>query len=87
VSGLKSLGHEVHVHDPLADAKEAEHHYSVTLQDDITGGYDCVVGAVAHDQYKNISPEKLINAGGLIADLKAIWPSVANNGKCRYWSL
>ncbi|MFT6583262.1 MAG: UDP-N-acetyl-D-galactosamine dehydrogenase, partial [Alphaproteobacteria bacterium] len=76
VSGLKALGHEVHVHDPLADPKEAKHHYSVTLQDDINGGYDCVVGAVAHDQYRDISPESLVNNGGLIADLKAIWPGV-----------
>ena len=87
VEGLNALGHTVFVHDPLADAAEAERYYGVKLLESLSGDYDCVIGAVAHDPYKGFSPESLIRSGGLVADLKAIWPGVADLETCRYWSL
>ncbi|MBL4720033.1 MAG: nucleotide sugar dehydrogenase [Alphaproteobacteria bacterium] len=87
VDGLAALGHRVQVHDPLADPVEADRHYGITLQKSLSDDYDCIIGAVAHDEYKNITPENLIKPGGLIADLKAIWPDAATSDVCRYWSL
>jgi UDP-N-acetyl-D-glucosamine/UDP-N-acetyl-D-galactosamine dehydrogenase len=87
IDGLNALGHTVSVHDPMADSAEAERYYGVGLLDALVGEYDCIVGAVAHDQYKNVSPELLVRPGGLVADLKAVWPATADLETCRYWSL
>ena len=88
---LQSLGHNVTVHDPLADAAEAQHEYGIALDGDaLTRRYDCVVGAVAHDSYRELGGDALdalISDGGLVADLKALWSRTAlANGKA-YWSL
>jgi UDP-N-acetyl-D-galactosamine dehydrogenase len=87
VDGLNAMGHRVSVHDPLADVVEAERYYGVNLLESLSGEYDCVIGAVAHDRYKNFSPASLVRSGGLVADLKAIWPDVAELETHRYWSL
>lgn len=87
VEGLNALGHRVSVHDPMANAAEAERYYGVNLLESLSGEYDCVIGAVAHDQYTKFSPASLVRSGGLVADLKAIWPDVADLETHRYWSL
>ena len=55
-----------------------------------SGKYNAVIGAVAHDQLKEISLkelENLIEPKGLLVDLKGIWPSVNSNTKLRVWRL
>jgi UDP-N-acetyl-D-glucosamine/UDP-N-acetyl-D-galactosamine dehydrogenase len=72
---LEMLGHSVTVHDPLADGGEAVHEYGITLDAGaLDRRYDIVVGAVAHDAYKALDASKLVAEGGLVADLKRIWP-------------
>lgn len=84
---LETLGHRVTVHDPLADGGEAVHEYGITLDADaLDRRYDIVVGAVAHDAYKALDPLALVADGGLVADLKRIWPGAAS-GSAQYWSL
>ena len=80
IEGLRARGHEVFVHDPRADAAEAKAAYGIDLRRDLfaeaDGGYDCLIGAVAHDQYRALSESdlaRLAKPGGLIADIKAIW--------------
>jgi UDP-N-acetyl-D-mannosaminuronate dehydrogenase len=51
------------------------------LQDRLDGldAYDCVVGAVAHDDYAAFSNEALtamVGSGGLVVDLKGMWRSL-----------
>jgi UDP-N-acetyl-D-glucosamine/UDP-N-acetyl-D-galactosamine dehydrogenase len=87
IDGLNELGHTVSVHDPMADAAEAKRYYDVDLLTNLSGEYDCVIGAVAHDDYKKIAPETLVRSGGVVADLKAVWPATADLETCRYWSL
>ncbi len=86
---LEWLGHAVIVHDPLADAHEAQHEYGVPLDPAALGGrYDAVVAAVPHDEYRALSAERLaalVGPDGLVADLKGIWRGVAIEK--RYWSL
>jgi UDP-N-acetyl-D-galactosamine dehydrogenase len=74
VGALARLGHDVAVHDPLADATEADHEYGLTLAGDaLDGQYDLVVLAVPHAAYLDrgrAAIEKLVAPGGLLADLK-----------------
>ena len=77
IAGLQARGLEVEVHDPCADAAEAEQFYGITLRPDLAGnGYACVVGAVPHDQYRALKAGDLaglVIEGGVIADIKGIW--------------
>ena len=78
IKALKDLGHDVEVHDAMADADEAESLYGIKLQGRLekTRSYDCVVGAVPHAVYIAFSGNtltSLVKPGGLIVDLKGMW--------------
>jgi UDP-N-acetyl-D-galactosamine dehydrogenase len=74
---LADLGHEVTVHDPLADSAEARHEYGVDLAPDaFDRAYDLVVVAVPHAAYGEIGEDRLtalVEPGGLLADLKNVY--------------
>ncbi len=94
---LCELGHEVTVHDPLADAAQAKALYGVELytEEDVfkaggNGAFDCVVGAVAHDLYGRLSAEnfaQMVAPGGLVADIKGLWRHIDLPGGVRRWDL
>jgi UDP-N-acetyl-D-galactosamine dehydrogenase len=78
VKGLRDAGHHVEVHDPHADPDEAWEQYRLELHRELAGldGYDCLVGAVAHDEYRALGPAdfvRLVKPGGVIADVKGMW--------------
>jgi UDP-N-acetyl-D-glucosamine/UDP-N-acetyl-D-galactosamine dehydrogenase len=88
IAALKRYGHDVTVHDPLADGAEAAHEYDLTLDADaLSRRYDIVVGAVSHNHYHNVVANDLVADGGLLADLKRIWPSPNLAAGKAYWSL
>jgi len=74
---LQWLGHEVVIHDPLADSVEAMHEYGLRLDPDaLAGRYDVVFAAVPHAAYRAMAEGEITNLladDGLIADLKGIW--------------
>jgi UDP-N-acetyl-D-glucosamine/UDP-N-acetyl-D-galactosamine dehydrogenase len=90
ISSLQQRGHDVVVHDPHADTKEAVAEYGIDLAADISdGGYDAILGAVAHDDFKHLSTAEitsLVKPGGLVADLKAIWSKQMVDYP-HYWTL
>ena len=90
IGRLGSLGHQVTVHDPHADAAEAIHEYGVALDPDaLTKRYDLVVLAVPHRAYRDLGPDRLVGLvaeGGLFADLKGIVPRAALTS-VKSWSL
>lgn len=76
VQRLQWLGHSVDVADPLADPAElrAEKGLELTALDG--KAYDLVIGAVAHEHYRELSDDQLsglLSAGGTLADIKGIW--------------
>ena len=92
VTGLKSRGHEVWVHDPVANGGEAERLYGFTLLSSLDGqrGYDTIVGAVRHDDYLALNPAylaQLVRDGGLIADIKGLWRHQDRLAGRQYWQL
>jgi len=74
---LRWLGHEVVIHDPLANGEEALHEYGLALDlSALDRRYDVVLAAVPHAGYKAMPGEevaKLLAEDGLLADLKGIW--------------
>jgi UDP-N-acetyl-D-galactosamine dehydrogenase len=88
---LEALGHDVSVHDPLADPGEATHEYAVTLKTGtIQGRYDLVVVAVPHQPYAGLSDDQLAGTlapGGLFADLKNLYASRALPAGVDRWTL
>ncbi len=91
IARLAELGHDVTVHDPLADVSEAQHEYGLTLDPAaLDGAYDIVVLAVAHAQYSTLSEKAmraLLTGGGLFADLKNGCPALREAPGIKYWSL
>jgi UDP-N-acetyl-D-galactosamine dehydrogenase len=76
VRRLQWLGHEVSVADPLADANEIEGEHGLKMIDPDGSRYDLVVGAVAHQQYRELPDNRLaamVADGGTLADLKGMW--------------
>jgi UDP-N-acetyl-D-glucosamine/UDP-N-acetyl-D-galactosamine dehydrogenase len=74
---LVELGHDVTVHDPLADAAEARREYGVELAADaLDRRYELVVVAVPHAAYAELGEAQvagLVAQGGLLADLKNLY--------------
>ncbi|HYM01791.1 MAG TPA: nucleotide sugar dehydrogenase, partial [Stellaceae bacterium] len=92
ITELRRLGHEVVVHDPMADAEEAHEHYGITLATALgdIGTFDAVIGAVSHADYSNFTApmlERLVNPGGLVADVKAMWRNLELSPSIRRWEL
>lgn len=93
---LQLLGHNVSVHDPLADCEEGRREYGITLDSTaLDRSYNIVVGAVPHKAYRALTAvqlDQLVADGGMLADPKRMWPTaisekaVQNRGK-KYWSL
>ena len=77
VRRLAELGHDVTIHDPLADAAEARHEYAVELDGGaLDRDYDLVVLAVPHRAYAELDDGRvagLVRRGGLLADLKNLY--------------
>jgi UDP-N-acetyl-D-galactosamine dehydrogenase len=92
VGGLQKRGHQVAVHDPLADREEARHEYGIDLLPRLDGqrGLDAVVGAVAHQAYGDFTPgvfAGLLKPDGLVADVKGMWRHKTFAPSLRYWQL
>jgi UDP-N-acetyl-D-galactosamine dehydrogenase len=70
-------GHSVTVHDPHADAAEAERDYGVHLDPEaLDQRYDLVVSAVAHRYYREMDDATLaglVEEDGLFADVKGVF--------------
>ncbi|TNE41535.1 MAG: nucleotide sugar dehydrogenase [Alphaproteobacteria bacterium] len=92
ISVLRELGHQVDVHDPLADKDEAKQFLDIDLIENLAdlSEYDAIVGAVAHSVYRDLSPaaiEGMIKDGGLVADIKGIWRDTDFSNGIKRWQL
>ncbi len=92
IAGLQRLGHDVTVHDAFADRDEAQQFYGVDLAPDLgaLAGFDALVGAVTHAPYALFAAadfQRLVTAGGLVADVKGMWRKQALPDGMRRWQL
>ncbi|HQZ87998.1 MAG TPA: nucleotide sugar dehydrogenase [Gammaproteobacteria bacterium] len=92
IKNLQQLGHNVDVHDPLAEPHQAQIHLGIDLLPNRfeASAYDCIIGAVAHQPYLKLTAtdfEKLLVPKGLIADIKNMWRKTKRPEGMHYWTL
>jgi len=89
INELDSYGVMSQVADPIADAKESAEHYGITLQPIANlRQADCLIVAVAHDEFKNLVLGELIVKGGLLVDVKGMFnPETVTKMGYEYWRL
>jgi UDP-N-acetyl-D-galactosamine dehydrogenase len=90
VRRLAWLGHDVEVADPLASPEEIEREHGLKVTKPDGRRYDLVVGAVSHDEYRDLPDERLagfVAPGGTLADLKGMWRDRALDPNLDRWTL
>ncbi len=92
VAALREAGHDVIVHDPLADPEEALEHYGIRMERSLDGigAMDAVIDAVAHSAYARFNTatfQKLVKPEGLVADVKGMWRHLELPAGARRWEL
>ncbi|VAV88179.1 UDP-N-acetyl-D-glucosamine 6-dehydrogenase [hydrothermal vent metagenome] len=94
IKGLQRRGFTVDVHDAAADPLEAKKFFNIDLVpslDDLEDhSYAAVMGVVSHTEYGTITGadlERLLETGGLIADVKAMWRGLDKPKHLRKWQL
>ena len=88
VDGFKSYGADVTVCDPWADSEEVKQEYGIELISDpralTPGGFDAVILAVAHDEFKKLEAGELraLRAeNSIVYDIKSILPVSEIDGR------
>ncbi|MDP1526735.1 MAG: nucleotide sugar dehydrogenase [Rhodocyclaceae bacterium] len=83
VRELMDYGCEVCIHDPLADAEEAQHEYGLKLTPwEQLEPADAVVAAVSHRRYVEMELSELtckLKPGGVFVDIKSAYDPLAIN--------
>lgn len=88
VNELKEYSCNVDVVDPYASSQEVLNEYGFPLSSEIGKGYDAVVVAVAHDQYKNLTEDYFLSITSdnpLLVDIKGLYRNKIEI--MAYWSL
>jgi len=93
VKELQSFGCDVAVHDPVAESKDSEHEYGISLAswDALPGNAEALVAAVSHKQFLamplNVLTSKL-KPGAVFVDVKSAYDSQAlKDAGFRLWRL
>ena len=85
VRELEAFGCRVDVHDPWADAGEAEHEYGIRIvANPQRGSYDAIVVAVAHREFVALGPKGVRAFGSpnvVIFDVKHVLPKDASDAR------
>jgi len=71
VREFDQFGLKVEVYDPHADPHGVEEEYQISLVNQISQGYDSVVLAVSHNEFKSIAYNEILNTPGVLFDTKA----------------
>ena len=85
VKELSSLNAKVEIFDPIADKSEIQNLPEINFISEIKKNhYDGVIFAVAHDEFKVISPEEInsyTKENSIIFDVKDIFPNLKVDGR------
>ena len=75
VDELRSYNVDVEVYDPLPIKEEVKETYSLELIDEIKSGYDAIILAVAHDEFKSLPWDVIKTNKPVVFDVKAFLSS------------
>lgn len=91
VKELMQFSVNVHMVDPYASPNEFAHEYGLTLMDKPSSGYDAIILAVNHVEYKQLDYKQfkaMMNGKPILMDLKAILdPQKVEEAGINYWRL
>ena len=88
INEFKDFGVHVDVVDPHADREEVERVYHVHMLEQPRSGYDAVVVAVAHEEFRALDEPyfiSLTNDNAVLADVKGLYRGKIH--ELKYWSL
>ena len=82
VKELRDFGCDVAVHDPIAESREAEHEYGISLTpwEQLPVNADAIVAAVSHKEYLAMPLVELtsrLRKGGVFTDVKSAYDQAA----------
>lgn len=89
VKELMQFSVNVHIVDPFASPNEVAHEYGLTVIDSISGNYDAVIVAVAHNDYKKLTHDYFVSImkdEPILVDLKGLYEKPKDN-HLTYWRL
>ena len=75
IDELRSYNVDVEVYDPLPIKEEVKETYSLELVDEIKSGYDAIILAVAHDEFKSLPWDMIKTNKPVVFDVKAFLSS------------
>ena len=71
INELDQFGLQVDVYDPHANADAVKEEYKIDLIQQIEKGYDAVILAVSHQEFKLINYPSILNNPSVLFDTKA----------------
>jgi len=77
IEEFTEYGCRVSVYDPWADAREVRREYGIDLLESLPDGrgdYIACMLTVAHQQFHSLNPRALVVPGGIVYDVKSLWP-------------
>jgi UDP-N-acetyl-D-glucosamine/UDP-N-acetyl-D-galactosamine dehydrogenase len=90
IKRLRDLGHEVVVTDAVADPDQIERELGLVPDPEPSGPFDLVIGAVAHQSYRQIDGahlSKLLARDATVADVKGMWRELTLPSGVDRWTL
>ncbi len=87
---LTALGHDVAIADPEVGGADVAGQYGRGLTEPGGRRFDLIIGAVRHEQYRDMagqSLEALLAPGGTLADIKGMWRGRGLATSLDYWTL
>lgn len=74
IDELKGFGLDVDVYDSVANKEEVKSEYGIKLINEVNEGYIAILLAVAHEEFKNLKWNELLNDDTIVFDLKGFLP-------------
>ncbi len=78
---LSEFGIEVDTYDPHADPDEVEDEYGINLVEKPSTGYNAIILAVAHKDFKGLDISALKAKSGIVYDIKSFYPKQEVDGR------
>jgi len=88
VNELQDFSINVQIADCHANPNEVAKEYNLRLSDNISTGYDAVVVAIGHDEYRKYDSaffKSIMGENPILMDLKALYEDVEEG--IEYWRL
>ena len=89
IKELMQYSVNVHVTDPLASPNEVAHEYKLTLLEQPLSGYDAIIVAVAHKEFRQLQIndfKAMMNVNSIFMDLKGLYHDFSDKNMT-YWRL